>query len=410
MKRHNILLALLGFSSVAVLAAERSTMTIRLQSVQSGYFDESDIYFELNAIPDFIINEDELYSYNLNDAAPSIYSYSVEGIKCGKNGFDELSDTRVVPLGVEVKSNGVYRFSIRALSGFDPTSVIRLEDRLYNVFTEIRNGVYNIALNTSESDSGRYYIHITRPAVFTYQDAGCQNNDGSITVNIDSSVPWDVCQLYDSANQPIATLTNVNPTGHFSGLPQGKYFVAFIAGQYSSGKYMQLGGHYINSSIVHSGQPVYVGQPTVFHAVASNTDFYEWNFGDGTLINGVANPPMTFYRTGTFTVTLSCSNSYGCSSTSQIDIIVQSPSDISEHNISHYGIYLEGKSLIMNRGYAISDNSIVQINTLLGQHIFKSVWTNQNLIVDMSTHPSGYYMVTIKNGTHALTKRVYLSN
>ncbi|MBL0309451.1 MAG: PKD domain-containing protein [Bacteroidetes bacterium] len=402
-----ILIIVLGMHFSDLIAA-KSTLSLRLQSVNTGYLDDASIYFEENAISSFNSTDDELLVSSPFEGVPELFSFTSDGIKCSKNGFGNLSSTEIVPLGFEVDIDGNYNISAINLTNFDPSCLIRLEDRQTNVFTDLRTGTYTALLNTSDSDSGRFYIHVTHPAVFTYVNSGCQNNEGSITVTIDPTVPWDICQLYDTANNLIETIANVNPVASFNGLAQGKYYVAFLTGFYSSGKYFELGGNYITSSMQTPNDPIYVGQRTTFHALASNTTQYEWDFGDGTLITGVANPPMTYYTPGTYPVNVMCSNTYGCSASSQMMITVEVPSGIREEKKQELMISVQGNILRLNRKTQVADHAQVQIFDLLGRPIYKAPWQTMQCAIDLNDQPAGYYILSVAGEKDVSTSRIFI--
>jgi len=409
MKIFTTTLLFLTLTISAFASQDKKTVKLRIQS-QYGNLDETTVYFDHSISPAYEYQQDAQKVASDVPGVPVIYTITSDNIPCSINGFGELTNTETVSVGIVVNRPGNYSITATLLDNFAPTSIITLEDRLINRFIDLRTNFHTVYLDTTAMypAEGRFFIHVTYPSSSSTTIAGCSNNDAQIQINTDPSRTWDSYQLFDALNNPVADSANVSSTVVFSGLAEGDYYLVRTYGAYTTTENFHINGNYIAASIGATAVQVATEENITFSANATHANHFEWDFGDGTLISGVAHPDLAFYEPGVYTVTLICSNDHGCSAQAQIQITVyQAVSGVKDVNAKDAAITSAGKNItvVLPEG---SDNSTIQVYNLLGQPVFNSAVTQQRTTVSLD-EPTGYYLVTVKNTDKVSTKRVFIN-
>lgn len=402
-----LLLATLTFSAFAT--QDKKTVKLRIQG-QNGNLDEATVYFDQGINSTYTYQEDAQKVLSGVAGVPVIYSVTTDNTHCSINGYGNLSNTETVPVGIVVDVFGSYTLTCALLDNFSPTSIITLEDRFVNRFVDLRTNFYTVYLDTTDAPEGRFFIHVSYPSTVSSTIAGCANNDASITINTDPSITWDSYQLFDALNTPVGNSTNVNATENFDSLAEGDYYLVRTYGQYTTSENFHINGNYIVANIGATATQVETQENITFSALANNANHFEWDFGDGTLIIGVANPDLSYYEPGVYTVNLLSSNNFGCSDNAQIEIIVtQSTSTgVKEETANNISVTTQSKVVTVNLNNTVSNDAQVQIYNLIGQPVYNAVVNAERTTVSLDAQPVGYYLVSVKNNNKVSTKRIFI--
>lgn len=394
----------------SIFATEaKKQLQLNLQA-QYGATDQTTIYFDIGVSPVFLSAEDAPKEMNYIDGVPNLYSLSTDNIKCSINGYSNLAQSAVIGIGVGIDSSALYTISLSGLSHFDSTTLIILEDRKMNVFTEMQTNFYLVML-TPDDSTGRFFLHVTRAVQFTQDTAGCANNNGAILINSDSTITWNAVSLLDSANRPITTYNNASGQFAFNGLAEGSYDVLLNYSGYSVIKTIAVSGTHIVASFTASSQNVAVGETIYFYSTTLNTTGYVWTFGDSTIITGVANPTYFYYVPGVYIVDLHCTNSAGCSVDVQTTITVGDPAGIVTPVVSPVSIInLGAKTIEVLMNNNTLNNTELQVYNILGQVVYSSPVTENQMQVSLNNEPAGIYVVTVKNNGKYTSSKVYITN
>lgn len=381
------------------------TITLRIADNKSGYTDYTTIYFDNGTSPVFTTPEDAQKIHNNSPLTPEIYSYSSDSVPCLFNEYGPFSSTTTVALGTEVDSSGTFRIYSSAITNFDSTSLLLLEDRELGNFFDLRNGNYVFQSTTTEQNIGRFFLHITAPVVTSTVDAGCNNNDGSISVSTDPTISWSACELFDANMNFLSSYFNVSGNFSFSNLPWGNYHLKFSYDSYSVERSVAITGHQIIVNAGASTDTGVVNQTIYFSITAPNATNYFWDFGDGTTISAVSNPDMFYPITGTFMVTVYCSNSYGCTASDSFPITILAALSVLEISLEDFLITVENKTLrIVSNQNAVCQMHLYNINgELLQNNSFAS-----SVSLNLSSLANGIYIVEIRSGKEHLTKKIVL--
>jgi PKD repeat protein len=401
-------LAFLCLYTGAFAGPDKKQVKLRLQS-HIGNLDETTVYFDYGVISDFKAQEDLQKTINNLPGIPVLYSVSKDNYKLANNGFSILNQSEVVALGVLVDSDGVYNFTAPFVDKFDATSILRLEDRNNGTFTDLRTNLYQANILANEPAEGRFFLHVSYPVSFVPSASGCQNNDGTIWVETEPTIQWTLCDLYDNTNTLRGTYSNANGGFDFTGLEEGDYYMVFVYGNYTTTKQFHINTNAIDANIFVSTVNAYAGEDINFHAVTQNATGFEWDFGDGTQIMGIANPTLSYYVSGTYTVTLKCTNLYGCEQEADANVNISEISGVKDVAGTNAIVSVSHGTVSVNLNDEVPNNATLKVFNLLGQSVYTGKITAQVTNIEMNNQPAGYYMVSINDAGKATTKKIFVS-
>jgi hypothetical protein len=362
----------LGKKEIRIRLIENSTHTI----------DEIRIFLDLG-VRQFSAAEDAQKVFDSTSSAPFFYSFSGDGVPCYSNSYGTFVNDMVVPLGIKVAGNSDYTFEAVLIDNYDATSIIRLEDRTDGIMHEMRLSPYTINIAQAIQDDGRFFLHVSFPSQITTTDAGCQNDDGAVSVSQDNSITWTSWTILDDTLGTV--FSNGFVTGNFTyvGLPGGNYNLLFSYGQYSALKPVTVNARNIENSITASTLYATTGQSIQFFSNTTNTNYFLWQFGDGSEITGVANPDFAYLQPGTYTVTLTCSNIYGCMVTTQMTVYITQATGI--ENLSDLGatVNVQNRNLLIQFNRPVEQRMDFQLLNSLGQLVNSASLSNHVNQVDL---------------------------
>jgi PKD repeat protein len=408
MKRIIFTLLLFLFSARLFATMEKKQLQLELRA-QYGSYDQTTIYFDLGLSSAFIAAQDVPKVMGTYPGVPNIYSLSSDNVKCSENGYSALTQSAVIALGTLIDSTALYTFTLDEFFNFDSTTVVFLEDRKLNTFTEMQVNFYQVQLSPDDT-TGRFFLHITSAVQFSPVTSGCANNNGAISVAADSTITWSTVALQDSNGSPITVYNNAMGRFNFNMLPEGNYTVAFNYNGYSASKSIFVNGNHITVAIAASSQNVAVGETIDFTSAAINTTEYVWEFGDSTFETGVANPTYFYYTAGIYTVSLTCSNSAGCMAEAQMTITVSESTGINTPAVKGINVInLGAKTIEVIMNNILLNNAELQVYNVLGQAIYSTPVTADEMQVSLANEPAGIYLVTVKSGNKSSTTKIYIN-
>jgi PKD repeat protein len=400
---------LFAFVATDALASQsKKQITLRLQA-STGDLDQTTIYFDQGITSPFVMQQDADKIFGNVSGIPTVYSFTSDNIACSVNGYSTLSNSEVIPIGVSINRSGMFTFTAPLIDNFDPSSIIRLEDKVLGHFTDLRKASYQVMLDTG-AITDRFFLHLSRAVTFSTQIAGCNNNDGVLSIDQDSSITWTSCQIADSNGNVIAENDNTQGTVSFNNLPEGDYTVTHIYGGYNATHKVHVNGTYITAVIAASSGLARTGEEISFTSSTINTQYLLWTFGDGSYIDGVENPQFAYLIPGTYEVNLKCSNDHGCSYEAKTNVTVNDQTT-GIHNQSGNNsptLFALGKTVTVNLKDMVNNNAEVKIFNLLGQAVYTAPLTEQHLEVSLDGQPDGYYVISLKNAGKTNTRKLYV--
>ena len=360
MKALTFILLFFMFSTALFATQDKKTLTIRL-TTPSGNSDVATIYFDEGITPTYNSHQDAAYVFSSIAGVPEIYSYTLDKKACSINGVGTLQTNEMVYLGYHVGYPGLYTLNA-TLDNFDPTTIIRLVDNKLGDTTDLREDFLQLQLDSNDISTERFQVLVSSAIKYTASASNCANSGGSITISPDSTIVWTECQLIDSTTQQVMqTYYNVGTPVTFNGLAEGSYEVDYTYNNYTAANFFDLSGNFVIASVGVPTQQIYTNQDVVFDAITTNADHFNWDFGDSTLIIGVAHPTQVYLIPGTYTVNLYAYNDLGCGANAQATVIVlqgETATGINEPVKKDDTVTTDAKQVNLNRnGAEISDNA-----------------------------------------------------
>ncbi len=401
------------FISLAIAASATSAKkTVTLSLIPpGGYVAQTTIYFDLGITPAFSASQDAPVVFGTNPGEPTIYSLSSDNVQCAINGYSALTNSETIAMGIKSDTTGNFTFTASTLSNFDSTTIIQLEDRQLNTFTNLRTNSYNVQISDTGLTNARFFLHVSRAVIFNVVPAGCTNNNGVLNINADSTILFTSSDLYTSTDSFITTLSNLSGAYNFNNLPEGDYKVALsFNGFYIASKQLHVNGDYIVASIQSLSATAGVNQQIAFHSSATNTTSYVWNFGDGAQIIGIANPTFEYYQAGVFTVVMICTNDSGCIRSDSVTITVGGTTGINSITTETRNVWAYAKTVTVVLNEEITPGAEVKIYNLLGQLTYAGSIDNLTTVVTLNAPSNGYYIVSVENNNVTSSKRILLMN
>jgi hypothetical protein len=153
-------------------------------------------------------NEYDAYKlFGLEDA-PQLYSHG-NGTKFSVNLFPELTENKIIPLGLRLGSAGEYAFEAEDLEDFNATIGIWLKDNLTGSMTDLRENPVYVFYAENGLDEGRFELHFNFDV--TEIEESLRDNDYHIYafgtrvfVDYQINVPGNVL-IYDMLGKEVLT-------------------------------------------------------------------------------------------------------------------------------------------------------------------------------------------------------------
>lgn len=382
--------------------AQQVTLNIT-DSANFVLYDQTYISLAAGLSTAYVFNQDALKTFNSDSTLPQLYSLSSDDSALFSNGYGDFTSCTDIRLGFRVRG-GTYYISASSITNFDPASIIQLEDKTLGVFHNLRTSNYSVAIAQPEQSETRFVLHISYPPIITTTAAGCNNDDGVISINQDC-IAWTKVDLF-FAGQIVHSYNNATGIFNFNGLEEGSYIVAFTFGNYTTTLPVTLTGHQIQARINASALNAVTGDTIQFSAITTNTTGFEWDFGEGTQITGVANPDFFYEEPGTYTVTLIATNSFGCSDTATVVVVITQGMGLNNSVINAANIICRDKNLFVHLSQPVN-SAVLDVFSDEGKNVFHSAFADSNSY-DLSALANGIYIISLSESGHRFSQKLLL--
>lgn len=146
--------------------------------------------------------------------------------------------------------------------------------------------------------------------------------------------------------------------------------------------------------------------------VAGNGYSYSWNFDDGST-SAEMSPQHQFPGTGTYTVQLTVSTAFGCSSTSQqiIHIVNTGAGDVATETLRVFP-NPAGERLTVTLPGQHSEKCSIRLADALGRNVreYQFQGTQNQLVLDIHDLPAGVYNMTMQDAARQLVARIVVQH
>jgi PKD repeat protein len=363
----------------------------------------------------------------------------------GDSGIIDKADSRPTIDKYMVYKMGIYSnhadtITVGASSFFDSLSAnisnnkrisyVYLEDLTTGLFYSILN--HDVLLPIPVVDSAlvmNYNLHVMVESAISITSGNCITPGGSVFISNSNHAEWNYTLSQNgnvigssSVFSDDTTLTNIAPSN---------YTVTVYAGSLLSDsvEIIVSGPAVLTANFTPGSYAVNVNDTVSFTNLSTGAVSYTWSFGDNTS-DSLENPVHAFDSAGTFTVTLTAFNVYGCNTTFTVEITVNASSNIpqappfsSSLHLASTGQFEDNSSVLSNTiaptiytvesGIAVNQHTegkqgTVEIRNMNGQLITSAPVIDQ--VTTLPVNETGIYLVTIiyTNG-EVITKKVMIA-
>jgi len=395
--------------SGAVANTPQMRMEILLIDSNSGQAAATTVMFSANTSPQYYPSEDVAITLDSASPSPQVYSLSSDNVACSSNSYGPFNATTVIKLGMGTASPGTFVFSAQQFSGFDPASMIFLEDRQEHIFIDLRQWQYSVLISQAGEISDRFYLHVTYPPTLSSNPASCSNTQGVIDVAEDSSIVWRAVKVIDSVGAIVMVDSGVTGNFNFIGLPGGNYTLEFDYSNYSPTQTITVESHQLITGMNVSNDHDRVYQNIQFYTPGSNATQFQWDFGDGSTITGVSNPTYSYLSPGIYTASVNCTNIYGCSGHADTLMYIETATSIDEIDGNTVKIITDKSLVLIEMDNATSAEYTYNVYNVEGQEIKTGSLNQPQVSLNFSNEASGIYIISIRSNTSSLNKKVLIT-
>lgn len=267
---------------------------------------------------------DALYEAEKLDGNNQLSLYSVIGeTRYAIQALPRLAEKRIIPLGFNANQIGeLHTIALNKVEQLDETAMLILEDRLLNVFHNLKESAYTFTLNEVANGTGRFYLHVSAPLELSATEGNCDDQFGKINVTVPSNDEWNI--TLKNAEGLVLTTATTSTTHTFNSVSAGNYTLALsnpVAGIFTKSISINT-NEFVSVSLSANKTLVNSNEEVMLEATSNNALSYVWNFGNGETAETTA--PVVFYayaNDGEYTVTVKAI-SRECESTASLNVKV----------------------------------------------------------------------------------------
>ncbi len=392
--------------SINTCLASYNLVQLRLSSTQNNYYDETAIRYMGGATAAFDGSYDAWKLFSPNPSVPSLYSKDNSTNDLAINSVNEALKDTVMELYYRTNQPGNYTLEAFNLS-LEQDTYLFLEDTQNGQFFDLSSGALSFYLDSSSTGNARFKLHISLPFDIVSENSSCYNsNDGSISI----AKPGNSAMHYTfmDENQNIISDGDINEFGNIDNITKGNFILKIDT--YGQSEFFNISIEEpepiqpefssIDSVLLNNGGDINFSNETILY------DNLHWDFGDGNASTDV-NPIHTYQNENDFVVTLTAELN-GCSESISKTVTVyeevEAPNAISKEVLENIKIIRNDNNLQFS-GLG-KDNYQVNISTINGSNVFTRLINDQeNVTHNLS---NGIYLITISNGLHTISKKMYL--
>lgn len=389
---------------------------MRMEITGNGYASETALYFDAAANDQYEPSLDAKSIPSIVNGFPNIYSY-IDNQHLNINAMGKLNSNKVVPLGLTIRAAGNYTLKATDMSTFAPSVIAYLEDVQAGTITNLRTQPsYTVTLPAGVINN-RFLIHFHPAVELQSINETCLGNDGKLIINYPTTSTVNIL-VKDESGTIITTLNNVSGSVSVSNLAAGNYALEMTFGMapntYTTTDYFSIGeGNAVYANMSASATTVDMAANTtvLFTATAQGATGFNWNFGDGTIINnGPANIAHTFTQAGIYEVSFEAGNGL-CTATATTTVEVTNTTGLTALAASNIVVHGVGDKVSIQFGNKLEGTGSVEVINMLGEvisHIENVPMKGQKEIA-LTNIAAGQYMVKILSNNQLFTKKIYLS-
>lgn len=388
---------------------------LRMEIQGNGFANDMAVYFDVTANDTFEPNRDATILFSPVAGVPNIYTV-VDNYDLTINVMGQLNIDKTVQLGVKIQTSGSYDLVLTEITSFAPSVTVYLEDTQLDTMINLRNQPsYTVSLPVGNHES-RFILHFHPAVTYSATAETCNGNDGSVIIDYPSAQTFDVV-IKDAAGNTINSLSAINGQQSITNLPAGNYLAEMTLGiapdLYYTTDYFSIGQGNTIQSYVSADQnavDIFINSMVNFAAGAQGATSYNWDFGDGTLLqNGPANVTHTYTQVGNHTVSFVATNGI-CYDTATTSIEVTNTTGISIVGTSNIKVITDG-DIITIKFVEMDGSGTIEIFNLVGEKVYAQdqVTLRGTKVIHPTQMATGQYILKITGKQQVYTQKLNIS-
>jgi PKD repeat protein len=322
---NKIIISILA-SFLVIFNANAISDALKVKVINGTYTDETVIRFLPTATPGFDASWDAYKIFSSSAVVPALFSKTGTNA-LSVNALPSLTAQNDIALYTHIKVSGTYTFqAIELGTGFSTGIQIVLKDLVTGITYNFKGGnsvSIPMTVNTVSSPN-RFVIHISPPTEIYATNPSCYGlNNGSIVVNKTGNADWSYI-LTDNSGNVISSAPHNSQFAHISSIAAGTYtIITSSATSLNDTAIITINEPLQIAANFSSTDSVLITDGAVnFTNNSLNASLYTWDFGDASPLTNIIEPSHQYNNNGIFTVSLTASDSSGCSSTYSKNITV----------------------------------------------------------------------------------------
>ncbi|MCS6934858.1 MAG: PKD domain-containing protein [Chitinophagales bacterium] len=340
---------------------------------------------------------------------PTLSTLNNWGEQMAYNTVKNLQEAPAIPLNFNPGASGVFTITFNGINSFDPTSYVYLEDKLLQTRVNLRyNQQYGFHAAAGD-DVARFVLHFTPPMIVQASPATCMQQ-GAIQLQQPGEAIWQyVVTDQNGAYVAGGMLSQSSPQNIY--VPAGVYTLTFTdAMGYSVVKNILVPGvQSATADFTMQTSSTTVGSEVQFYSSPEDAVSIVWDFGDGTIITGVANPAYAYLEPGTYHVTLTVTSANGCTATATQTIIVSQATNVPHIAVQPVGLWSNGDKVFVDFRQAQNVDARILYYAADGRLLLEDNWQQSALYVkEMDVCDVCYIIVNVQNGNRAVVRKLLI--
>ena len=350
-----------------------------------------------------------------NPGQPTLYTEASGGEELSINALPEYTGTEVIPMGIYPGTSGTYTIRAEELESFPIGTLVFLEDKQDQVM-HCLSGTPSYVFTSDVSDgSDRFNVLFTPGVELGTERSDCEGLNGEVWIdfglfsidNSSTNFEWDYYEIRDHQGSVVKSGTGVNGMVSSSNLLPGQYEVEFGYNGAVFTETLTVGSRTaVDAEFTVSDQSVSVDELIQFSDQSTGATLYNWDFGDGTILNGVSDPVHQYSQPGTYEVWMYAENDE-CGDSHREEILV-SRKTTGIDDLSGYGVQIYGVQDQIHIRFepALAEGGIVTVHNAIGEEIISNVITGDEVLE--LRQPAGYYLVRVTIGSESVVRKLLL--
>lgn len=271
--------------------------------------------------------------------------------------------------------------------------------------------LYSVAVTDAKGCTSAASVTIAQPAILTNTispvSVSCfGENDGSVSVTVTGGTgPY----IYSwNSGQSTSAVSNI-PAGNYHVMITDAKGCSTIASTSVTQPVLLTAGYTTSSDTVD----ISLGSDVTFTNTSVGAASYEWNFGDGSVVDNSSDPIHSYTATGTYTVTLISSNG-PCADTTFNTVFVtnSNPTALNtDQYSSHINVGYEHGDVYLIFSFSKATQVNIHVYNMLGEEIFSKnnqIVKEDKIRLDLPSSAAGVYIAVSEMTDALVSKKIIL--